>query len=80
MTVGIEQQDDTQPVSRVGLSCWPRLLSPMMLARYLCVGVQTIYNHRDEIPGLVPLGRSIRWDRLIVDEWITQGTPGWITP
>ena len=78
MTVGIEQQDDTQPVTRVGLSCWPRLLSVRLLARYLSVAEQTIRNRakNNDIPGIVRLGRSVRWDRLIIDQWVAQGEPG----
>ena len=76
MTDSNGQDDHTQPVSPVGLSCWPRLLSARLLARYLAVGEQTIYNRQAEIPGIVRLGRSVRWDRLIIDQWVAQGEPG----
>ena len=56
--------------ARVVAASWPRLLSVRLLAKYLSVGQQTIRNRADEIPGLVRLGRSVRWDRLVIDQWV----------
>ena len=73
MTHAADQRDPQLHDNRVVLSCWPRLLSAKLMAVYLSVAENTVRNHRDDIPGLVHLGRSVRWDRLIVDEWIGDG-------
>ncbi len=61
---------------RVVIASWPRLLSVKMLALYLSVAEQTIRNRADGIPGRVYLGRSVRWDRDIVDLWLADVGPG----
>jgi hypothetical protein len=62
--------DQRQRHARLVLSCWPRLLSVRLLALYLSLGEQTVRNRRSEIPGLVRMGRYLRWDREIVDRWV----------
>ncbi len=76
MTDPTDQPDHLQRDARVVLSSWPRLLSVKLLAKYLSVGVQTVRNRKAEIPGLVQLGRSVRWDRQIVDDWVSRADPG----
>ena len=63
-----------QPDAGVMAASWPRLLSVKLLAQYLSVAEQTIRNRSVEIPGLVRMGRSVRWDRTIVDRWVA-GVP-----
>ena len=57
-------------------SGWPRLLSVKLMALYLSMGEQTIRNRQNDIPGLVRVGRSVRWDRLIVDQRIARAGRG----
>ena len=47
------------------------------LARAMRVDRKTIYEmvHRGEIPGVVYVGRNIRFVRDVVLEWLCSGTP-----
>ena len=68
--------DPITGTSRVALACWPRLLSVKLLASYLSVAEQTVRNRQDEIPGLLRMGRSVRWDRAIIDQWVAEAQAG----
>ncbi len=52
------------------------MLSARLLAEYLSLAEGTIRLRQDEIPGRVHMGRSVRWDRAIVDRWLCDVGPG----
>ena len=55
----------------------PTLIVVDELAKLLRVDRKTIYEmvHRKEIPGVVHVGRNIRFVREVVVEWMRSGTP-----
>ena len=49
-----------------------RLLNVKQLSSYLSTPVSTIYTmvSRGRIPGVVRLGRALRFDRTEIDRWV----------
>lgn len=50
----------------------PRLLNVQGLSEYLSLPVSTIYTwvSMKKIPGVVRLGRALRFDQLEIDRWL----------
>ena len=59
----------------------PALLSAADLADLLCVSIRHLerLNHRGRLPEPLRLGRSRRWRRGEIDNWIAKGCPA-LTP
>ncbi len=72
MTRPAGQPDDLHHAERVVLSCWPRMLPVELAAKYLGLAVQTLRNHRGEIPGRKHLGRKVVYDRCVLDRWLDR--------
>ena len=51
-----------------------RLLNVQELSAYLSLPVSTIYTWASlgRIPGVVRLGRALRFDRAAIDEWVEK--------
>ena len=43
-----------------------------MTASYLGLAVQTVRNHRGELPGRRMLGGHVVYDRHVLDKWIDR--------
>ncbi len=54
------------------MSVIPRMLDYEGLAKYMSVAVQTLRNHRGQIPGRKKLGRKVLFDRQVVDRWLDK--------
>lgn len=48
----------------------PRLMTVSETATYLSVGVQTLRNRGDLVPGRRKLGRKVVFDRVVIDQWL----------
>jgi excisionase family DNA binding protein len=55
----------------------PRLLTTAQLAALLALGDRTIkrMTAARELPGIVRIGRSVRFDRNQVEAWVSRGCP-----
>jgi excisionase family DNA binding protein len=55
----------------------PRLMTVRQLAAWLALSERTIKRMvaAQEIPGIVRIGRSVRFDRNQVETWVSRGCP-----
>lgn len=65
-----------------GRSDWseaPRLLNVSDLGAYLALPVSTIYTwvSLGRIPGVVRLGRALRFDKAEIDRWVEANREEW---
>lgn len=55
----------------------PRLLSAQEVAELLSVSKRTVARLADtkKLPDPIRLGRSVRWDSQVLENWIANGCP-----
>jgi hypothetical protein len=48
------------------------LATPAEVARMLCVPVTWVYAHQRELPGLLRLGRYVRFRRTVIEQFLLR--------
>lgn len=59
------------------LPTFPRLLRATDLARLMQVSVRTVWRLRSSssLPAPIRVGRSVRWNRDEIEQWMANGCP-----
>ena len=70
MTHNGQHDDHLQRDARVVMSCWPRMLTVEMAAKYLGLSAKTIRNHRYRLPGMRKWGGKVVFDRQAIDRML----------